>query len=71
MDCCVDGQENPNLPSTPERVASLDSGSTTPGVHAPIVPRYPGRTAALAMRGAPAHGHRHIDLSTLHATFLI
>jgi hypothetical protein len=71
MDCCVGA---PQLPAVP--AATPDAGRIE-GAAALAVPQ-PGLVShglvtadASALRAAPLHGHRHIDLPTLNAAFLI
>jgi hypothetical protein len=71
MDCCVDGQQSPSVPAAPQDTARLDAGTSVMVPHVAAVPQHPVSTHQSALRVAPLHGHRHIDLPTLNASFLI
>jgi hypothetical protein len=71
MDCCVDRQQSPSVPAAPLDIARADAGTSVMVPNAATVPLQPGRASVSALRLAPLHGHRHIDLPTLNASFLI
>lgn len=70
MDCCAAPEQSPSVPS-PQTIARTDAAAAA--VHAPAgdLPQAGPVPCAPAFRDAPIHGHRHVDLPTLNATFLI
>ncbi|HSL22527.1 MAG TPA: hypothetical protein VK886_13415 [Vicinamibacterales bacterium] len=72
MDCCEKGQQSPSVPAAPQNATRVDAGSIVlDAAHSELISLYPGPADAFALRGAPAHGYRHIDLPTLNSSFLI
>lgn len=71
MDCCVDTPQLPALPTAPQDAGRVEGAAALAAPEPGLVSHDILPAGASALRAAPLHGHRHVDLPTLNAAFLI